>query len=56
MGLLSMFIICYIPICVALCVSGAYPSQISFAGRCIASVGKLGVRPSAFLAALLSIL
>ena len=55
-GLLSMFIICYIPICVALCVSGAYPSQISFAGRCIAYVGKLGVSPSAFLAALLSIL
>ena len=47
---------CSIPICVALFLSGAYPSPISFVGRCIAYVGKLGVRPSAFLAALLSIL
>ena len=45
-----------IPICVALFLSGAYPRPISFVGRCIASVGKLGVRPNAFLAALLSIL
>ena len=47
---------CSIPICAALFLSGAYPSPISFVGRCIASVGKLGIRPSAFLAALLSIL
>ena len=40
----------------ALCVSGAYPSPISFVGRCIAFVGKLGVRPSEFLAGVLSIL
>ena len=46
---------CYIPICVALFLIGAYPSPISFAGRCIASVGNLGVRPIAFLAALLNI-
>ncbi len=51
-----MFIRCSIPICVALSVSGAYPSPISFVGRCIASVGKLGVRPSAFQAVVLSIL
>ena len=44
---------CSIPIYVALLLSGAYPSPISFVGRCIAYVGKLGVRPSAFLAALL---
>ena len=43
-------------ICVALCASGAYPKPISLVGRCIASVGKLGVRPSEFLAAILSIL
>ncbi len=36
--------------------SGAYPSPISFVGRWIASLGKLGVRPNAFLAALFSIL
>ena len=36
--------------------SGAYPSPISFVGRCIASVGKMGVRANGFLAALLSIL
>jgi len=47
---------CSIPMCVALSLSGAYPSPISFVGRCIASVGKLGVRPNAFLAALSSIL
>ncbi len=47
---------CSIPICVALFLSGAYPSPISFVGRCIASVGKLGVRPGAFLAALMNIL
>ena len=47
---------CSIPISVALSLSGAYPKPISFVGRCIASVGKLGMRPSAFLAALLSIL
>ncbi len=50
-----MFIRCSIPICVALCLSGAYPSPISFVGRCIDSVGKLGVRPSEFLADVLSI-
>ena len=43
-------------ICVALFISGAYHSPISFVGRRIASIGKLGVRPNAFLAALLSIL
>jgi hypothetical protein len=51
-----MFIQCYIPNCAALCVSGAYPSPISFVGRYIAFVGKLGVRPNEFLAALSSIL
>ena len=47
---------CSIPICVALFLSGAYPSPISLVGRCIVFVGKLGVRPNGFLAALLSIL
>ena len=41
---------------VALSFIGAYPSPISFVDLCIASVGKLGVSPSAFLAALLWIL
>ena len=47
---------CSIPIRVALFLSGSYYSFISFVGLCIASVGKLSVRPSAFLAALSSIL
>ena len=47
---------CSIPIFVALFLSGAYPSSISFVGRCTASNGRLGVRPNAFLDALLSIL
>ncbi len=45
-----------IPICVALFLSGAYPSLIYFVGRGIASFGKLGVRLNAFRAALLSIM
>ena len=56
MGSLRMSIRCSIPICVALFLIGAYPNPISFEGRCIDSVGKLGIRPMAFLAALLSIL
>ncbi len=55
-GLLMMSVICSMPTWVALSFIGAYPSPISLAGLCIASVGKLGVRPSAFLAALLRIL
>ena len=55
-GLLIMFVICSMPIWVALSFNGAYPSPISLMGLCIASVGKLGVRPSEFLAAVLSIL
>ena len=47
---------CSIPIYVALFLSGAYHSPIYFVGLCIASVGRLGVRLSAFLAALLNIL
>ncbi len=47
---------CSISICVALFLSGAYPSIISFVGQYIACVGKLGVRLNAFLATLLSIL
>ena len=56
MGLLRISMRCSIPICVALFLSGAYHSPISFVGRCIASVGKMGVRPSTFLPTLLSIL
>ena len=47
---------CSIPIRIALSFSGAYPSPISFVGRFIASVGKLGVSSNAFLAAFSSIL
>ncbi len=43
---------CSMPIFVALSFIGAYPSPISLV-VCIAFVGKLGVIPSAFLAALL---
>jgi hypothetical protein len=55
-GLLRMPMRCSIPICVAFFLSGAKPSPISFVGRCIASIGKLGVRPNAFQAALFRIL
>ena len=49
-------VMCSMPIWVAMSFIGAYPSPIFLVGLCIASVGKLGVRPSAFLAALLRIL
>ena len=55
-GLLMIFEICSMPIRVTLSFIGAYPSPISLVGLCIASIGKLGVSPSAFLAALLRIL
>ena len=55
-GLLIISMRWSISIWVALSLSGAYPSPISFVGRYFASVGKLGVRPSAFLAAHSSIL
>ena len=48
--------ICSMPIRVVLSFIGAYSSPISLLGLCIASVGKLGISPSAFLAALLRIL
>ena len=54
-GLLLISVMCSMPIWVALTFIGAYPSPISFVGLCIASVGKLGVKPRAFLAALLRI-
>ena len=55
-GLLMIYVMCSMPIWVALSFIGAYPSPISLVGLCIASVGKLGVSPSAFLAALFRIL
>ena len=55
-GLLMISVMCSIPIRVALFFIGAYPSPISLVGLCIASVGKLGVSPNAFLAALFRIL
>ena len=55
-GLLMISVLCSMPIWVALSFIGAYPSPISLVGLCIASVGKLGVRPNAVLAALLRIL
>ena len=51
-----IYVMSFIPIQVALSFIGAYPSPIYLVGLCIASVGKLGVSPSAFLAALLRIL
>ena len=55
-GLLMIYVMCSIPIRVALSFIGAYPSPISLTGLCIASVRKLGVSPSAFLATLFRIL
>ena len=55
-GLLMTSAMCSMPIWVALSFIGAYPSPISLVGLCIASAGKLGIRPSVFLAALLRIL
>jgi len=55
-GLLMIFDMCSMPICVALSFIGAYPRPIYFVASCIASVGKLGVSLGAFLAALLKIL
>ena len=52
-GLLMISVICSISICVAMSFIGAYPRLISIVCLCIASVGKLGIRPSAFLASLL---
>jgi hypothetical protein len=54
-GLLMISVMCSMPIWVALSLVGAYPSPMSLVGMCIASVGKLGVWPGAFLAALLRI-
>ncbi len=54
-GLLIISVVCFMSICVALFLIGAYPRPISLVGLCIASVGKLGISPSAFLAALLRI-
>ncbi len=56
LGLLMISVMCSMPIWVALSFIGEYPSPISLVGLCIASVGKLGARPFAFLAALLRIL
>ena len=53
-GLLRMSVMCYIYICVARFFIRAYPRPISLVGLCIASIGKLGVSPILFLAALLS--
>ncbi len=55
-GLLTISVMCSMPICVALYFIVAYPSPISLVGLCIASVGKLEMSPSAFLAALFRIL
>ena len=55
-GLLIIHVMCPISICVALSFIGVYPRPISLVRLCIASAGKLGVSPSAFLAILLRIL
>ena len=54
-GLLRISEICSMPICAALSFIGAYPRPISVVCLRIASVGKLGIRPSAFLAAFLGV-
>jgi hypothetical protein len=55
-GLLTISVMCSIPICVDLYLIGAYPSPIFLVGLSIFSVGNLGMSPSAFLAALFRIL
>ena len=55
-GLLTISVMYSMPICVAFEFINAYPSPISLVDLCIASVGKLGMIPSAFLAALFRIL
>ena len=52
-GLYRISVICSISICVALSFIGAYPRSISVVCLCFASVGKLGIKPSECLAALL---
>ena len=52
-GLFRISVICSIPICVALSFISAYPRLIFVVCLCIASVGKLEITPSTFLAALL---
>ena len=47
-GLYRISVICSISICVALSFIGAYPRSISVVCLCFASVGKLGIKPSAF--------
>ena len=56
MGLLTISVMCSIPLCVALYFVGVYPNPISLVGLCISSVGKLGMRPGASLAFLFRIL
>jgi hypothetical protein len=51
-GLLMISVMCSMPICVTRFFIGVYPSPISVVDMCIASVGKLGVRPSALMAAI----
>ena len=53
-GLLMVRVRCSEPMEMALEVIGARPRPNSAVGRWIASVGKLGVTPNAFLAAALS--
>ncbi len=55
-GLLLMSAMCSIPIRVTLSFIGAYPRPTSLVGLCIASAGKLGISPRAFLAAGLCLL
>ena len=55
-GFFIISMMCSRPIWVTRCRSGAYPRPISTVGLWMASVGKLGRRPIAFLAALLRIL
>ena len=54
--LLRTSVMCSIPVRVDRSLSGAYPRPISFVGRCVASVRKVGMGPKAFLAALLRIM
>jgi hypothetical protein len=51
-GLLTISVMCTMPVCGALSFIGAYLRPIALVGLCITSVGKLVVRPSAFFAAL----
>ncbi len=54
-GLLMISVMCYMPICVIMSLIGTYPRPIYLVSLSMPTVGKLGLSPNVFLAALLRI-